>query len=168
MDIKCRLNWFKNSAELDIDIYHRIVPPVPGFSSSLLKYFDSATMSSYQVPPKAFENLFCRKLPTPALCKTHRGVPTDLINAPAENFIVKQSTIGEGAGRGLFPLVDIPKGHAIALDQSIDPIYFSANMLFLLDHLKRAKNRKFHATPVSGYFFFYGYETDIKVRKLAR
>jgi len=62
----CRSNWYRSSAEVDIQIHRRILRSKSGLP--LLKYFDGPTMSTYHVPHKAVESVYCRIEPTPQDC----------------------------------------------------------------------------------------------------
>ena len=62
-----RKRWYRNNGEIDIDIHKRIVRTHSG--KSALKYFDGATMMSYQLPSKAFEAAYCKEDPVPDSCK---------------------------------------------------------------------------------------------------
>ena len=63
-----RKRWYRTGADIDIDIHQRILRTHSG--SSPIKYFDGATMTSYQLPSKAFESVYCKAEPTPESCKT--------------------------------------------------------------------------------------------------
>jgi hypothetical protein len=67
-DASCRNNWYKSVPEVDLAIKERIIPTVSGKPG--LKYFDGATMNTYQVPHKAFQTLHCRKTPVPVSCSS--------------------------------------------------------------------------------------------------
>ncbi|KAL9183486.1 hypothetical protein ACHAXT_004342 [Thalassiosira profunda] len=58
-DIKTRANWYRSPAEIELQLQKRILPSKTGASS--LRYFDGATMHSYQMPSNAFRD---RALPS--------------------------------------------------------------------------------------------------------
>lgn len=59
--------WYRNAAEIDLDIARRLIPTVSGEPS--LKVFDGTTMNyNYQNPGKSTETVFCREIPTPKSC----------------------------------------------------------------------------------------------------
>lgn len=53
---KSRALWYSSEAETELRIHERI------YRSKLLSV-DGATMKSYQIPPKAFETVFCQCSP---------------------------------------------------------------------------------------------------------
>lgn len=60
--------WYRNAAEIDIDIQKRMLKTSSG--TPTLKYFDGAIMESlYQIPTKGFETVHCRANPTPNSCR---------------------------------------------------------------------------------------------------
>lgn len=81
-DPKARENWYRNPAEIELQLQKRILPTRSGGSS--LRFFDGATMSSYQVPPSVFQAVHCRQEDTPEDCK--RTMRLD--NAPGSNETV--------------------------------------------------------------------------------
>ena len=65
-DIQTRNNWYRNAAEIELQLQKRILSRKSGSSS--LRNFDGATMSSYQLPSKSFEIVHCRQENVPADC----------------------------------------------------------------------------------------------------
>lgn len=65
-DIKTRENWYRNAAEIELQLQKRIYTTKSGDSS--LRYFDGATMTSYQIPTRAFETVHCRQEDNPKEC----------------------------------------------------------------------------------------------------
>jgi len=61
-----RKRWYRLGAEVDIDIHRRILRNHSG--KPALKHFDGAMMTSYQLPSKAFESVYCKATPTPESC----------------------------------------------------------------------------------------------------
>ena len=130
-DSKCRKNWHRNSVEVDLELRKRIYPTVSG--ASPLKYFDGATMMTYQIPHKIYETVYCRKEPTPDSCLA-LGSPLDVkYDVTWKDFEVKKSSI-EGGGLGLFTTVDIAKGSSLYFDDS--PIMFPPSMLDIISKVK--------------------------------
>jgi hypothetical protein len=66
-DIATRKRWYRSSAEIEFNLSHRILPTKDGKSS--LRYFDGATMMSYQIPEKTFEDVHCRQQTKPQDCR---------------------------------------------------------------------------------------------------
>ena len=56
-DAATRERWYRSTAEIELDLSRRILSTKEGKSS--LRYFDGATMKSYQRPGKFFETIYC-------------------------------------------------------------------------------------------------------------
>lgn len=81
-----RNNWYRNSAEVDIQIKMRVGKGVT--SSPLLKNFDGSTMMNYQVTPKVFETLYCKQQQVPGEC-TNKNIAS---SAQVYNPVYERST----------------------------------------------------------------------------
>lgn len=154
-NIDCRESWHNDAALFEYFLHEMILPSTSSPSRSLLKHFDGATMMQYQVPHKAFETSYCEDFPHTSMCVSHRGIPHDLINIHTKDLDIRTSTIGEGAGLGLFTKVDIQPGSAIAIEQSLDPAFFRPYTVVILENEQFLKNH-----PVLEYANFYGYDGD--------
>jgi len=66
-DENTRNNWYRNSAEVDIQIKRRIRKSTS--RTPLLRNFDGSTMTNYQITPKVFETLYCKKEIAPVECR---------------------------------------------------------------------------------------------------
>jgi hypothetical protein len=66
-----RKRWYRSSANIDLDIHQKIIRTHSGKPN--LKYFDGATMTSYQLPTKAFESAYCKAVPKPESCKSDKS-----------------------------------------------------------------------------------------------
>jgi hypothetical protein len=111
------VNWFTNEAAVNLRVQRRSMQTVDGKSPFL--YFDGATMMSYKYPSKQSEVVFCRRQPTPEGCTGGRGFDLDRINIPISALEVKQSSLGEHAGRGVFAKIDIPELSYVGLEELI-------------------------------------------------
>lgn len=93
-DIKTRENWYRNGAEIELQLQKRILRSKSGSSS--LRYFDGATMSSYQVPSRGFETVHCRQEETPKDCDKiewlGKAVAYDTNKTIAYNPVVERHT----------------------------------------------------------------------------
>lgn len=58
--------WRRSAAEIDIAIHKRILRTKSG--KPALQNFDGSLMSGYMIPPKSFETVYCRAVPTPGSC----------------------------------------------------------------------------------------------------
>ena len=78
-DSKSRASWYETSAANEIKMHQRL-PRTKSGKPSLL-YFDAPAMTSYQLPPKAHETVYCRKVVTPRECEDgYNGNNPKLIN----------------------------------------------------------------------------------------
>lgn len=65
-NIETRNSWYRNSAEVDIQIKKRIGKGAT--NAPLLRNFDGSTMMGYQVTPKVFDTIYCKQQTVPAEC----------------------------------------------------------------------------------------------------
>ncbi|KAL7539833.1 hypothetical protein ACHAXR_009651 [Thalassiosira sp. AJA248-18] len=65
-DSRLRENWYRNSAEIDIELHQRLHRTKSG--KPALRFFDGSTMMNYQTPPKVVESNHCRKGGTALEC----------------------------------------------------------------------------------------------------
>eukprot|EP00538_Stauroneis_constricta_P006247 CAMPEP_0119560418 /NCGR_PEP_ID=MMETSP1352-20130426/14827_1 /TAXON_ID=265584 /ORGANISM="Stauroneis constricta, Strain CCMP1120" /LENGTH=757 /DNA_ID=CAMNT_0007608391 /DNA_START=91 /DNA_END=2364 /DNA_ORIENTATION=+ len=70
----CRSRWYASSDVIDYEIYDRILRTKS--NDRALVYFDGVTQLGYQVAPKAWETVYCRREPTPFEC-AYRHLPMD-------------------------------------------------------------------------------------------
>ena len=118
-----RKRWYANSAEIDLAMKKRSVRTMSG--ESPFRYFDGATMVSYQVPSRTVENVYCRRQPTPLSCINDKYLYNpELSNVPVSSLEVKKSKVGEYAGRGLFTKVDVPEDVYIAAETAVHSVRF--------------------------------------------
>ena len=69
--------------------------------NSPLRYFDGATMISYQAPSRTIEDVFCKRQPTPFGCGDDEfNFDPELPNVPTSSMEVRTSIImGVGSQR---------------------------------------------------------------------
>lgn len=70
-NVNCRKNWYKQSDAIDYEIYERIVHT--NSKKRPLIHYDGTTQVSFQIPPKAWETVYCRREPMPFECQ-YRGL----------------------------------------------------------------------------------------------
>ena len=112
-----RANWYRNAAEIDILLRQRLHGTKTG--KPTLLHFDAPTMIGYQVPPKEFESIYCLKDHEPEECDEFLGFWPGIVNVPISSVEVRQSSIGEHAGRGVYAVHDIPNGTCIAMEGGV-------------------------------------------------
>mmetsp|Transcript_8510 Transcript_8510/g.14026 ORF Transcript_8510/g.14026 Transcript_8510/m.14026 type:complete len:731 (+) Transcript_8510:81-2273(+) len=64
--VEARKRWYRSPAAVELDLSRRILPTKDGKTS--LRYFDGATMKSYQMPSRAFEDIYCLQQDKPEEC----------------------------------------------------------------------------------------------------
>jgi len=112
-DISCRKNWYSRTDTLDYDIYDRIVTTKS--NQTTLKHYDGVTQHAYQVPPKSWETVYCRREPTPVECN-YRSM--DMSKESYDFYFNDEERSsfrieGEGQTAKVFAKVDIPAGSFI-------------------------------------------------------
>jgi len=147
------LQWFMNPAEMQIQIHDRILETNSGKPN--LKYFDGATMKGYQIPHKAFEVTFCRKIPVPHWCTLeHKQIE----NVPKSDLEVKFSTVGDVSGRGVFTKVDIKKSMKIAGEVESQPVIFPPSATSMIVDFEDEDIEEME--KVYNYMDGYGWQVD--------
>ncbi|KAG7357242.1 spermidine synthase [Nitzschia inconspicua] len=118
----CRRLFYATSDEIDYEIYARILRTHS--KARALSYFDGVTHLGYQVAPKAWETLYCRREPTPFECSYRhldfkkRIFEYDFENEEKNPFEIKADWEGEGESKKItathvYAKVDIPAGSYI-------------------------------------------------------
>jgi hypothetical protein len=143
-DIGCRKRWYARSDITDYEIFDRILPTKS--KQPALEFYDGTNQYRYQVPPMAWETVYCRREPMPFECAyrsldfTKEIHEFSLEDEEQSSFRIelKSDNEGEVVGSSVFAKVDIPKGSYIMPDHlarslilgedSIDGIQNIANM----------------------------------------
>jgi len=112
-----KADWFANPSLVDLKIRTRSMVTVDG--GSPFKFFDGATMQSFHYPDKAIETVYCRDNPDSRHCNEGHGFDLGRENLPSSAIEVRESSIGENAGKGVFAKVDIPRDSYIGLEDQI-------------------------------------------------
>ena len=153
-----RVNWYLSEPEVEVNIHERILPTKDGQSS--LRYFDGATMVSYQVPHQAFETVYCRDEPMPEECLYYRGFDPEEDNIPVSAFEVKES--GD-KGFGVFAKQDIPRGMMLGAEESSKSIKLTPTSTDLVESLghKYPEEAKSLMGTFMKYIYFYGFQSRV-------
>jgi hypothetical protein len=116
----CRSRWYAASDVIDYEIYDRIVRTKS--KSRALLYYDGVTQLGYQVAPKAWETVYCRREPTPFECAyRHMDLSKQIFEYNVENEDEGAFKISgvwneehdKVLSTQVFANVDIPKGSYI-------------------------------------------------------
>lgn len=96
-------------------------------------------MVSYQVPHRMVEAVFCRRQPTPEACLEQYNFDPEVPNVPSSSFEVKQSAVGDNAGRGVFAKVDIQANTYLAAETGVQDVEFMPSTVDLILSLTEAE-----------------------------
>jgi S-adenosylmethionine decarboxylase proenzyme len=120
--VTCRRLFYATSDEMDYQIYDRVVR-THNKNERALVYFDGVTHLGYQVAPKAWETIYCRREPTPFECAyRHLDFSKELFEFDIENEDTGPFKVTAEWADGeekeieqthVFATVNIPKGSYI-------------------------------------------------------
>ncbi|KAL7445384.1 hypothetical protein ACHAXH_008033 [Discostella pseudostelligera] len=143
-DVSCRKHWYAETDEIDYQIYERIGDMKSGEPS--LVHYDGATQRSFHAPPRAWENIYCLREPTPFECD-YRGLDVDKQlfdfvpdDEEASAFEIRPTKVEsedgkEKDGAAVFAKVDIPAGSFIM------PTHLAASFEVSDDSMKNIRGR---------------------------
>jgi hypothetical protein len=100
-------------------VFHDRLRPVKGVAAD--DYLTTSLLRSKSKMHKSWEVLNCVD---EAQCKMYNGLDPFTPNASRDDFEIKQSSIGDFVGRGVFAKVDIPKGAYVMQEKSVNNIAF--------------------------------------------
>ena len=105
VSLESRASWYALPAEIELKLQQRIAPSVSG--NTTLRYFDAATMASYQLPTRADEITYCRREPTPLECdEEYHGINPQIRSLGSQLDVHTNKT--RSAGVGLVSIVYSP------------------------------------------------------------
>jgi spermidine synthase len=151
--------WYANSAEIELAIQKRTVRTKSG--NSPLRYFDGATMMSYQVPSRTIETVFCRRDPAPYACNDNafQFVP-ELPNLPASSMEVRISGQGEHSGRGVFTKVNVVNGTYISAETSAKSLrFYPSTYKIIIDLVEKCEKQAEELEVFEHYMHGYGFSS---------
>jgi hypothetical protein len=151
-----KLGWYDNEAEVEQSLLWRGKKTKDG--QSLFRYFDGATMMSYQYPSRVSEEVHCRSDPQTTYCGWGHGFDPERQNAPITSLEVKESKI-PGAGRGLFFQKDYPSGTYIAVEQGVHDIMFLPSTTLLIKEMLEKESTDWWEV-FEYYLFGYGFSSE--------
>ena len=123
---------------------------------SPFKFFDGATMQSFYYPPKPVEIVYCRDNPNSRHCKEGHGFDLNRQNLPISTIEIRQSSIGEKAGRGVFATVNIPRESYIGLEKNIPYVHGDAQSYDLFLKTYAITNGYWWDSTLDTYIHGYG------------
>eukprot|EP00526_Cylindrotheca_closterium_P007644 CAMPEP_0113658434 /NCGR_PEP_ID=MMETSP0017_2-20120614/31715_1 /TAXON_ID=2856 /ORGANISM="Cylindrotheca closterium" /LENGTH=659 /DNA_ID=CAMNT_0000572703 /DNA_START=80 /DNA_END=2055 /DNA_ORIENTATION=- /assembly_acc=CAM_ASM_000147 len=125
----CRERFYAAPEDLNMEIAKRIVSSSDN-NNKALQYYDGVTQIYYQVAPKAWETIYCRREPTPFECDYRhldfgKGIYEFKMDAPAEEQVFEIMT-DEVEGTRVYSKVDIPKGSYIMAEHAANSLQLSS------------------------------------------
>ena len=144
---KSRARWYRNSAEIEIELRQRIHATKSG--QSALRFFDGPTMISYQLPSKVQEVVFCRKEETPWECKL--GFDQDLIKDPTYQFETQTSGIEEYDTVTHQTARDVPKRYNIKMSDGSKAFHILPSTWSLIDAMYGYGSAQYKISSVSAF-----------------
>jgi hypothetical protein len=150
-DYKTRKNWYRNEAEIRVQLLKRIHKMRFPFL-----YFDPSVMLSYQVPSKPAENTFCQHSNKGECDGEISNMPSDATPIPASHFEIRQSTVSEMAGRGLFAAQDLPIHSVIELELQMNNFFVLPSTWEVVESMYslRHEMNKFDKNLYQGLMYF--------------
>mmetsp|Transcript_9368 Transcript_9368/g.15525 ORF Transcript_9368/g.15525 Transcript_9368/m.15525 type:complete len:861 (+) Transcript_9368:97-2679(+) len=116
-DSSCRKRWYGQTDEINYQVFDRL-QAMKSKKPALIQ-FDGATQRSYQIPPRAWETVYCRREPEPFEC-TYRGLDMTKqlfeyypSNEDESAFVIRESKEGAEDDAAVYATVDIPEGSYI-------------------------------------------------------
>ena len=153
-DWDTRSNWFRSSAEVDLQIHRRTLRTTK--SAFPFHFFDGASMMKYQAPSRKLESAWCQIYPQN--CLDGHGYNPELENIPASAFEVKPSVIAKG-GRGVFAKQFISKGSVVAMDDCVHAMHIPSTTFELMQDMEERfeSASKFWSAVFDAYLDGYGW-----------
>ncbi|KAL7517141.1 hypothetical protein ACHAWX_002089 [Stephanocyclus meneghinianus] len=163
-EYKTRSNWYRNAAEIQVQLHKRLLNTRS--TQSPLVYFDSATMLNYQVPSKASEKHYCRDYQDEDCDYRFGSLPADTVNIPVSHFEIRKSSVSDTAGRGVFAVQDIPRHACIALELSVKNFCVMPYTWTVIDSIysRRKEKKSISIKSFEGLVYYilgYGYGSQL-------
>lgn len=152
----CRSRFYASPDDVNVEIAKR---------SSNLQYYDGVTQIYYQVAPKAWETIYCRREPMPFECNyRHLDFSKKIFEFKANDdaeTAVFDVTVDETSGNTkVFAKVDIPKGSYIMADHAASSLQLSHKVI---DKLSKASDSSSNAAADFAKFVQeHGHESSAK------
>ncbi|KAL3930125.1 MAG: hypothetical protein SGBAC_011898 [Bacillariaceae sp.] len=125
----CRERFYAAPEDLNMEISKRIVP-TSDVDHGALQYYDGVTQIYYQVAPKAWETIYCRRTPTPFECDYRhldfsKSIYEFKMEAPSDEQVFEIISDDQGGTR-VYSKVDIPKGSYIMAEHAANSLQLSS------------------------------------------
>jgi hypothetical protein len=155
-DFSSKSTWMKSEPEIALAVRQRTVSTLSGNSS--LKYFDGATMKTYEFPERVMEDKWCAQ--HRESCGNGHGFDPEIPDIPRSLFEVDYSKIAKG-GRGVFAKTFVPKGSFIGLEECVHGMFIPSTSYNLMEQsVSHFKNNDYLQCLVGGYIEGYGWSDN--------
>jgi hypothetical protein len=133
--ISAKNRWYANQAKADLEIHRRVHDNInnDGVTSHPFRYFDGATMKTYQFPDRITENKYCLTQPQPKECIFGHGYDP----ANVEHTLAVQTSLSIQA-ISILPstmeaMLSMSRSHVIPqLDFVLESIHHSEGSMFVM------------------------------------
>lgn len=123
---------------------------------SPFKFFDGATMQSFYYPHKTIAEVFCRDSES-RHCKEGHGFDLTRENLPMSTVELRESSVGEHAGKGVFATVYIPRNTYVGLEEYVSSaVRGDAQTYDALLKTSKLIEGKFWGSALDSYIHEYG------------
>jgi len=156
-DVSSRAIWIRSEADVNVAIHDRTLRTLTG--DAPLRYFDGATMMSYQLPSRIEEELWCRQ---PGHCEGGHGFDPERRNYPVDSVEARPSDVVKG-GRGVFAKKNLEAGSVIGLEETVNGMFLPPNTFELLHESLKAFDYDYFDTFAIGYLDGYGWSNSFYV-----
>jgi hypothetical protein len=160
-----RARWHLNEAHFNVEI-HRRIRHTSADSDLRFEYFDSSAMTPIEFPSKASEVAYCKHHPDSEECQEGHGFDPEILDFPVELLKAQKSSMGEGAGKGVFTTVDIPAGSYIGSKSLSHVVRNQWNTYQMMDSLQML-NAIYQESKAGQITYFYfdgqGYPSELWV-----
>lgn len=124
--LKSERRWFANQAQIDIELHSRVMPTKLG--SSPFRYFDGATMVSFQLPSRVASDFKCKMDAHPSYCDGNNGFDADFDHLNSSSMV----DLGVSA---------IRPGSYIGLDQAVNALEVQLTTMNVAEKLSRISSK---------------------------
>jgi len=151
----CAKEWHRNEAETNLRMRQRILPSKSGRPT--LKYFDGATMISYQRPVKEWEVVYCAQSPVPEECSLYHNSRHAYAWSDAFQLVVKNgqnqltAKLTMAKGSTIFHDEKFPNAVSLSTSEVItDPFRLFSRLLDATHRPSCGITRQLMASNISG------------------
>ena len=140
--------WYASPAQIDLELQLRAMPTKSG--EWPFRYFDGATMQSYQTTSRPVATVMCRTTPDWPACQRGTGLAGGSTNVP----VVEGLALQEGA---VVALQDLEPGTHLGLDECVGQTWdIPHNAAIVIDALVTSLGASFRLTPLARLIHSFG------------